>query len=98
MKLESLKINKMASGNLSLDLTEDVTWENFPEKAREFLNLVKGKVLFKSTLPDSRSWVVLIHWRPFFLTFDDMPWGMTLDSLVRFCNPLIERLYKDLKA
>ena len=37
----------MASGNLSLLITEDVTWESFPEQADRFVKLFKGIVLIK---------------------------------------------------
>lgn len=97
MRLEALKITEMASGNLSLELTEDVTWENFPDKAKKFLKIVRGRIIFKVTAPDTRVWLVLIRLRPFFLSFDDFPWGMSLDSIAKFCNPVVEKLYDELK-
>ena len=96
MKNKALKISKMSSGNLRLELTKNVTWENFPEKAKDFLTIVKGWALFKSTTPDKRTWLVLIKLRPFHLSYDKFSEGMSLDSLVSMCNPVIEELHNEL--
>lgn len=97
MRLEALKISQMASGNLSLEITEDVTWEDFPSKAAEFLKMVVGRALLKITAPDTRIWLVWIRRRPFFLTFDDFPYGMGLESLMKLCNPAVRDLFNELK-
>ena len=86
----------MASGNLSLLITEDITWESFPRQAQEFVDRFKGKVLKRIDTPVERMWIVLIRWRPFYLTFEDFPLGLSLDSLSRFCNPVVRDLYKEL--
>jgi hypothetical protein len=72
MKFEP-KIIEMASGNLSLHITEDVSWEDYSEKARKFMNWSGGYVLKRIDTPVERMWIVLIRWRPFFLKFDDLP-------------------------
>lgn len=43
-------------------------------------------------------WIVLIKWRPFFLSFDDLPLRMTLDSMNRFCAPVIHEIHAALLA
>jgi hypothetical protein len=86
-------IEKMASGNLSLFITEEVSWETFPEEAAKFMVLTNGTVLKKIDTPVERSWIVLINWRPFWLTYDDSPFGMSLDSMLGICNPVVRRLY-----
>lgn len=87
-------IEKMASGNLSLFITEDVSWEDFPEKAAKFIVFSNGIVLKKMDTPAERLWVVLIGWRPFWLVFEDFPYGMSLDSMFSICNPVINRLHR----
>lgn len=39
------EIIKMESGNLSLLITEDVSWESFPAQAEKFLKKFNGKVV-----------------------------------------------------
>lgn len=98
MELEALKIEKTASGKLSLFLTEDVSWETFPKQAKEFLKLVGGIKLKSITGPDVRMWIVLIKYRPFFLVFDDLPWGMSLDPMKGSSDKVINQLYESLKS
>ena len=92
------KIEKMASGNLSLIITEDVSWESFPNQAREFMDWAGGWVLKKIDTPVERMWIVLIKFRPFSLTFDDFPLGLSLDSITSLGNPVIRVLHKKLQA
>ena len=88
----------MASGNLSLLITEDVTWESFPQQAQEFVDRFNGRVLKRMDTPVERMWIVLIRWRPFWLTFDDLPWGLSLDSMNRFCNSVVREIYASLQG
>jgi len=67
------KIEIMASGNLSLTITKDISWESFPHHAAEFVRRCGGIVLKRIDTPVDRMWIVLIKWRPFFLTFEDLP-------------------------
>jgi len=89
-------IHEMASGNLSLLITEDVSWDSFPEIAQSFLSKFQGRVIGKFDTPIERLWIVLIRWRPFFLVFDDFPLGLTLESMNRFCDPIIIELHSEL--
>ncbi|MBV1775325.1 hypothetical protein KSF73_06315 [Burkholderiaceae bacterium DAT-1] len=90
------EIQTMASGNLSLYITEDVTWENFPEKAQQFIRFSGGCVVKKIDTAAERMWIVLIRWRPFYLVYDDFPLGMSLDSMTSLCNPVIQQLFDKL--
>lgn len=92
------QIQQMASGNLSLLITEEVSWETFPEQAQEFVKWAGGFVLKRMDSPVERIWIVLIKWRPFFLAFDDFPLGMSLDSMNSLCNPVVRELHQKLKA
>lgn len=88
----------MTSGNLSLLITEEVSWESFPEQAQRFVNRFKGRVLKRTDTPVERVWVVLIKWRPFWLSFEDFSLGMSLDAMNSFCNPVIRELHRVLSA
>jgi hypothetical protein len=91
------ELQKMASGNLSVFITDDVSYESFPELAQLFLARFGGRVIKKFDGPIERIWVVLVRWRPFFLTFDDLPWGLTLEALHRSCNVVAQSIYLELK-
>jgi len=90
------EIETMASGNLSLTITEDVSWKSFPSQAQAFLEMVKGRRLKIIDTPVERMWFVLIRWRFFFLVYEDLPNRMTLDSIHPSCNELIPELCKTL--
>jgi len=91
-------LKTMASGNLSLTITEDITWETFPDQAADFVRKFNGIVLWRIDNGADRIWIVLIKCRPFFLAFDDLPWGMTLDSMSRFCTPVLHKIHAELLA
>jgi hypothetical protein len=46
-----------------------------------------GYVLKKIDTPVERMWILLIKWRPFWLTFDDFSRGMSLDSMSSLSIP-----------
>ena len=84
-----------AFGNLSLLITEEVSWESFREQAPGFVNRFGGIVLKRIDTPVERIRIVLIKWRPFWLTFEDFPLGRSLNSMIRFCNSVIRDLYRN---
>jgi hypothetical protein len=88
----------MASGNLSLVLSDEVTWESFPILAARYLAQFKGRRLRVVDTPVERMWIVLIRWRPFFLTYDDLPNQLSLDSMVAGCNKIVRELHAQLVA
>ena len=92
----SPRITRMASGNLSLLLTEDVSWESFPGVALAVTKKLNARVIIRIETPVDRMWIVLIRWRPFFLTYDDFPNELTLDSMSRVCNSVVCELYEGL--
>jgi hypothetical protein len=96
--MDAPSITTMTSGNLSLLITEDVSWESFPDQAGQFVDRFNGRVLKRIDTPVERMWVVLIKWRPFWLTFDDFPLGLSLDSMNRLCNPVVREIYASLQT
>ena len=85
---------KMASGNLSLTISEDTSWESFPDEARAFLRKVGGRLILRTDTPVERVWNVIIRWRPFWLAYDDFG-GMTLDSIHSSCNSVVLALQEE---
>ena len=80
LDLEILTINKMASGHLCLEITKNVSWEDFPEYARDLIKMLKGQILNRVDAPDVRIWDVIISKRKYRLTFDDYPLMVSLES------------------
>jgi len=91
-------IETMASGSLSLTITEDTAWETFPGQAADFVRRFRGIVLRRIDTPVERMWIVLIKWKPFYLTFEDFPLRMTLDSMHRSCASVIHDIHAELVA
>ena len=81
----------MASGNLSLEIDPDMSWERFPDAAKAFLSQVRGFPLLKVATPAERTWVVLVRFRLFWLAVDEM--GMSLDAMTRRGNKVILALH-----
>ena len=46
--IEILEIQNMASGNLCLELTDKVTWEQFPKYAKKLMKVLDGKIVSKN--------------------------------------------------
>lgn len=86
----------MASGKLSLLITQDVSWESFPDQAQRFVEQFQGEVLERIDTPVERMWVVRIKGQPFWLTFDDFPLGLSLDSQGSGCNVVVQELHRAL--
>ncbi|HET9396400.1 MAG TPA: DUF3630 family protein [Nitrospiraceae bacterium] len=86
----------MASGDLSLLITEDVSWESFPDQAQKFVERFDGKVIDRIDTPVERMWAVTIKACEFWLVFEDFPLGMSLDSKSSSCNPVIQEIYSAL--
>lgn len=91
-------IETMASGNPSLTITEETSWEAFPDQAAHFVRRFGGIVLRRIDTPVERMWIVLIRWRPFYLTFEDFPLRMSLDSMNRSCASVIYDIHAKLIA
>jgi hypothetical protein len=87
------KTTRMASGNLSLTISESTSWEAFPQEATAFLKEVRGFVLWRTDTPVERIWHVIIQFRPFWLSYDDYG-GMSLDSIHSSCNSVLERIQR----
>ncbi len=91
------QVIKMASGNLSLTVSEDVSWESFPSSADAFLRQISGLVTHKAENPLERVWEVTVQGQQFWLSYDNWM-GMSLDSTSSQCNGIVLELQEDLRA
>ncbi len=96
MTYNALNIRKMATGNLCLELSSDISAHAFPDHAKQFVKKVNAWTFFKSSDQKKRIWLIVVRFRPFYLTFDPSDSKMRLESLVKGCNSVIESLYNEL--
>jgi len=73
-------LNRTASGHFSLEITDKMSWESFPEYALKFLSVVDGIVEKKNSSADMHIWDVTINGFSYQLVFDDYPCAMSLES------------------
>lgn len=96
LRLESLALEKVFSGNLSLNLTAQVSWEDFPDFAEKFISLIDGKVVEQIRAIDMHLWRVKVGECMLDLVFDDYPLMVTLESADRDGDALLERVHQKL--
>lgn len=86
----------MASGHLCLNLTERISWEEFPVFAERFIPSIRGEITGKSDGPDLRLWEVTIDAQPLRFVFDDFPVMVSLESHSDEGDAILKRLYGEL--
>lgn len=99
LQVDALSIHKMASGNLCLQLTERVEWEDFPNYVHEFLRVIGGEILEKNDAVDIRLWVVRIGDTKLWLVYEDYPQMVSLEPHEgQACDALLQNLHQKLRA
>jgi len=74
------QIIKMASGHLSLELSDKVSFDNFPAYAELFLSTVDGSLKERNDSVVMCIWEVVVNERKYRLVYDDYPCGVSLES------------------
>jgi len=98
LKLDALNIEAMHSGRFCLNLTSCINWENFPDYAKAVLELLDGKIEKKTDTFDTRAWEVSIERERFYLTYDDFPIMVSLESLTPKGDLLLSEFKIKIKA
>lgn len=94
--LDSLALNTMASGHVCLNLTERISWEDFPAFAERFVPAIRGEITGKSDGVDLRLWEVTIDAQPLRFVFDDFPVMVSLESPNDKGDEILKRIYGQL--
>ena len=92
-----MKLSKMASGNLCLNLSEKIDWDQFEEYANQITSLLKAKVKQKNESVVTIIWDILIDDQPLKLVYDDYPLGVTIESDNEDGNKKILEIFEVLK-
>ena len=80
LPMERLVVEPMASGHLSLELTEQPSWGSFERYAEELLRRLEGRVVERGTIVDMHLWKVEIETVPLRLVYEDYPNRVSLES------------------
>ena len=85
---------KMASGNESIELTEEGNWETFPRFAEKYAEQIDAKVVKKIEAPDINLWEIEYEGIILNLVYDDFPNGVSIEPKDRGGQFAIEKLFK----
>lgn len=94
MDFDMLAIEKMASGHECLNLSERISWENFPCFAEDFVALLGAEIVEKINGPDMRLWKIRYKTSTLRLVFDDYPLMVSLESSNNNGDQIIQDLHK----
>ena len=88
----------MASGDLSLVVTDRVGWALFGPYARAILWALGGRVVSRADTPVERVWQVNVDGRDYWLCFNDWGLGVSLDSQDGAASDYITQIKRRLLA
>lgn len=95
---DALSLRTNTFGRLSLNLTEQLTWEGFPSFAENFIQSVNGQLRKVSDGVDLRMWDVEIDAEVLCLVFDDFPVMVSVESYNKSGDEVLRRLFKELRG
>jgi hypothetical protein len=101
-RLDALNVSEMASGHLSLDISREVDWEEFPEFVRELMTLCRGTEVNRGDAGDTRVWRVTIEGVDMWVAWEEQDWGeqgplVSLASMNSEGDRIVVKLYETLK-
>lgn len=77
--LERLELERMASGEFSLRLSSQVSWESFPDYAEAVADLLDGTITTTADSPSERVYAMTSGGQPFWIALDDFGLGVSLE-------------------
>lgn len=80
LPLDAFGVSRMASGHLCLRLSEEVTWENFPDYADALVAQIGGRIVQQEDGVEVRLWVLDIDGISLRLVLDDYPNEVCLEA------------------
>ena len=85
---------KMASGNKSLEQTEEGNWETFPPFAEKYVQQIGAKILNRIETPVMHLLEIEYEGAALYLVNDDFPNGVSVEPQNQEGNAAIEKLYQ----
>src|SRR5688572_7799321 len=89
LPLERLECEVKATGETSLRLTTQVSWDRFPSYAQGIVDVFQGSIIERTDSPIERLWKVRIYGQRFWLSFADTALGVSLAPLDPNASSLI---------
>jgi hypothetical protein len=96
LPLEVLELESMASGDQSLRLSTEVTWEEFESYAPRVVSLLGGQIVDRADSAPERVWTAIIDGQRFWISFDDFALGVSLDPQDHGAGALIPKIREKL--
>jgi len=90
--LDALEVQIMASGHVSLNLSQAIPWEDFPTYATKLLKAIQGQKLSVTDGADMRIWDIVVEGTSLRLVYDDYPNMVALESSDDEGDVLLRRL------
>ncbi len=95
---EKMKLQKMASGHEALELSEDVSWEDFPKFVDRLATRLKFEIKEKTDTATDRIWLLERSGVHLQVVFQDFPLSMSLESDSDAGDTAIRKIAADLKV
>ena len=92
--LDKLEIERMNSGHLCLNLSDNISWDEFPSYASKLVKVCGGIINSKNDTAEIRIWGVDITDTHLRLVYEDYPQMVSLESDSDASDETIRRLYK----
>ncbi|CAC9625722.1 hypothetical protein [uncultured Gammaproteobacteria bacterium] len=90
-------IEKMANGELCIELTEKINFEDFEDFAEIFLEIIPAEIIDKIEAVTIIMWTIKINNKLFYLVFDDYPVMMSLEPIDKSLDKEILQIFKKIK-
>lgn len=99
LPLDALRLERMTSGHLCLNLSERISWEGFDKYAEALLREVGGvKLRIVAESVEMRIWGVTIRGQPLSLVYSDYPSMVSLESSANAGDEALEHVRAMLSA
>lgn len=94
--LERLRLETMASGHLALELTERITWGEFPRYVADLLTLLGGEITDRTDTVEMRLWKCQLNGSDLRVVFEDYPCLVSLESISANGDEELHRAFRKL--
>lgn len=93
-----LKLERMASGSLSIVLQEEASWELFDRDASKWIKQIGAKLINKADSVDERVWEIEYSGIAFWIAYDDFQSSITLEPKIKVPDFTIEQIANQIES
>lgn len=88
----------MYSGNLCLELSNCIGWNEFPGYVSDLLKYLDGRVTERCDAVDMRVWKIQVDSQDVRVVYEDYPQMVSIESTCDSANVIIEKIFEKLKG